>query len=770
MQRLAGIQNLVRFVEDNHDSAAPSSSDKDADLSITARLIEDRKSRIREAIGDRLRQDEDVQLLSTIVQSDIVMRRYVTTADSLTLFATLLSLRHKMNDAIKSKFTGEEKRHKNTEEAGLWEFLLQTILGRITFQSTNVVGQTNEQIEDQANIFEELFPHYFFGGILSDDLVVYLRESTFTQGHPLMGKIGREKTVKSRKDNANYVDVIVEVLLTTDSVESEAAIAADIERNVRMLMPPNRDTSGRHTPKHNAAANLYVVSILTKALSDERLPGGENFGKTALAFEVLELLVDSHRRLEEALASRQELDLMTSREGFLVRDRRLNSLKGCSKFFSSLIDVTKEDVSLCMRKTPSSAKQSIPFKFSAFLFGFLMKKSGAGGDLAQEVYRPLLKQFLLSLGSNSEVITFFSHFWLPKGIDDDDVEEVNVDDALNPENRFHSLNAAATLFHNLTFSDLESLLRPPSPMIPLLLSALLVSPHLRVKSAVVNCFHSLLFALKTFQNVTTPFRGCLEAVVERSDAIVFDPKLQLPLLVASIGKGGDSLLVDSLLSYIVDNSVDLQLREETLDLIDNVPSESIRERVLPAVDGLIESCAASSKASSVLRKILQHLVSESVASQLTPDALTSLLKAIDSTDSLSLIKNNFFSKLPEEAKRSLFSHLFEKLCKVDELVGEMGEEMEIEEEANEEDAEEEEAKKGKSKKPLSSASKFAKMSRGVLEHLTVDASIIAAEMTQILPPADDLAATTTIKETKRRKTQINIEKSSEEVDLIEIRK
>ena len=134
---------------------------------------------------------------------------------------------------------------------------------------------------------------------------------------------------------------------------------------------------------------------------------------------------------------------------------------------------------------------------------------------------------------------------------------------------------------------------------------------------------------------------------------------------------------------------------------------------------------------STLQKMMHHFVSESVAPNLTPDApaTSSMLKALDLTDSLHLISPGFFSKLPEETKKLLFSFLFERNCAIDAKIDEEG-------------VENSDARK-----------KTSQAARQVMDTLTVDASIIAAEVTKILPASEAMAATSTIKETKRRKTE-----------------
>ena len=151
------------------------------------------------------------------------------------------------------------------------------------------------------------------------------------------------------------------------------------------------------------------------------------------------------------------------------------------------------------------------------------------------------------------------------------------------------------------------------------------------------------------------------------------------------------------------------------------------------------SAATRKTLTQTLQKMMHHFVNESVAPQLTPEApaTASMLKALDLTDSIDMITPKFYALLPMETKKLLFSFLFEKTCAVGEGV--------------ENDADVDDAKK-----------KSAEKARHVLDQLVVDAAIVAAEITKILPAAEALAATATIKETKRRRTAVAAETAAED--------
>ena len=85
------------------------------------------------------------------------MRRYIAVGDSIKLFNSLLLRRLKLDKSGGVGGDGEnaeEAGRKSAEESGLWDFLIQTLLARITSQSSNVVGQSEEEEKDEAEVKE----------------------------------------------------------------------------------------------------------------------------------------------------------------------------------------------------------------------------------------------------------------------------------------------------------------------------------------------------------------------------------------------------------------------------------------------------------------------------------------------------------------------------------------------------------------------------------------------------------------------------------------
>ena len=724
IHRLAGVQSLVRFIEDNRDSTAPSASSSSTSLDILADadamstdedVVREQRLRVGDAVVKRLRYDDDVNVVTIIVQSDVVMRRYASPEDMLSLLSR----------------SAEAAVCLSRDECGLWSHLEETLVERLAYLHYDEEVEDEETKFTQTLIFASLLPRFLRK--MND-----FSRSNFAQSHPLLRKFSacprvpsnKHKTIMKR--NQALSNSIVEDILSEKTAEAQSA-------KIGLLL----SAADVNQPQRRIVALVSVV-ILTKVLVNEGFIVNDGNAKSALALRLLRLLTKLDRRniVEEVLTFDSIVTFtFTDYEEFC----RALMTAGAKEAIDDFVN-RKDNASSA--NDIGSTRGTVSFQFCSMLLRFLSRTSKIvpKEDESPRPYKALLHHFLLSQAffpSTADAVGFLSLFWLPQKLFDN--KDGRHDDAVvNPLHQLEALNIAAALFHSLTFSELESLLCPPSTVVPLLLSTLSSSPHLSIRSAATNCFHALLFALKTFANVSTPFQALMESIVECSDAVVVDPRQQLTRLIAENGKK-DPTTLQCLVDYAVNESTDIVLRERLVELIEMVPSVDIYQSLLPAVDNLVSLLRDSSTPSSTLStissclvKLLHHFVDGQVATHLTPEApaLASLMKAMDLTDAVDLISPRFVAKLPIDSKKLIFSHLFKIMC--------AGDAAEVGTDGQREQTPEQET----------STKRNSQRARGVLDLISFDASIIAAEVTKSLPLKDASAsASSTIKETKRRKTE-----------------